>query len=154
MQEARVELVSLRSAVAPLRVQHRARIHAVARWSLTQARPVPMDHVALIIAGKLWRRPDESELDRWTRTGVFGHLSCHMSNWCSHHRVLIPEGLAESLWTYLHFLADQHLLAPGSDPLPRLLDVLRCHGGLGPDGTQATRRTVVCRCYVEYRPRR
>ena len=136
MQETQATLVSLKKAVVPVRVGHAERIRAVARWSLARGRPVPMEHVALIIAAKL-RSDDGGPLDHWTRAGVYQHLRADVFNWCSHEQVRVPEHLPESLWTYLHFLAEQALLAPGSDPLARLLEPLRRYGGLGPDGTRA-----------------
>ena len=136
MQQAQVTLVSLKKAVVPVRIQHTERIRAVARWSLARGRPVPVEHVALIIGAKL-RWQDDDPLDHWTRTGVDHHLRCDVFTWCSEERVHVPEHLPESLWTYLHFLAEQGLLAPGSDPLARLLEPLRGYGGLGPDGTRA-----------------
>lgn len=123
MQEAEVEFVSLKKAVWPIRVQHRDRIHAVARWSLVRGRPVPTEHVALIIGAKLLAHGET--LDHWTAAGVHQHLHCDVVQWCSAERVVMPEGLRESLWTYLHFLAEQALLTPGSDPLSRLLQPLR-----------------------------
>lgn len=135
MQEARVTLVPLKKAVVPVRVQHTDRIRAVARWSLARGRPVPVEHVALIIGAKL-RWQDDDPLDHWTRAGVDQHLRGDVFNWCSEERVQVPKHLPESLWTYLHFLAEQGLFAPGSDPLARLLEPLRGYGGLGPDGTR------------------
>ena len=136
MQDARVTLVSLKKAVVPVRIQHADRIRAVARWSLARGRPVPVEHVALIIGAKL-RWQDDDPLDLWTSYGVYHHLRCDVCNWCSEERVHVPEHIPESLWTYLHFLAEQGLLAPGSEPLARLLEPLRAYGGLGPDGTRA-----------------
>jgi hypothetical protein len=147
VEQSPVQLVSLKDAVAPARVEFRERIRAVSRWSLAQGRPVPAEHLALIIEAKVqWR--DRASLDHWTRTGVYQHLRCDVFNWCSLHRVLVPDGVPESLWTYLHFLDEHGLLAEGSDPLRRLLDPLRCYGGLGPDGTRETAVPVTCRCFT------
>lgn len=136
MQEAHTTLVPLKKAVVPVRVQHSERIRAVARWSLARGRPVPVEHVALVIGAKL-RWQGDVPLDHWTAAGVDHHLRCDVCNWCREERVPVPEQFPESLWTYLHFLAEQGLLAPGSDPLARLLEPLRCSAGLGPDGTRA-----------------
>jgi hypothetical protein len=83
-----------------LRVQHRERIHALARWSLAEGRPVPMDHVALII-GALTHLGEQ--VDR--RVGA-GLLLSIMTGWCQEHAVPLPASMAESLDTYLAYCAD------------------------------------------------
>ncbi len=123
-QEHPAHLVPLKDAVASLRVTHRDRIHAVARWSLAQGRPVPMEHIALIIAGRL-QVADEADLDRWTSADVSLHLITGMPTWCNLHRAVMPETITESFRTYLDFLSDQGLLAAGSAPLAHLLEPLQ-----------------------------
>lgn len=155
MQRGPIGLTALRDATAAARLAHRDRIVAVCEWAMAQGRPVLPSYVALVVAAKAdVGQFDAEPLDRWTRTGVYGHLYSHCCNWCADHDTRVPVDLPEALWTYLHYLHAHGLFAAGSDPLKALLDPLRCYGGLGPDGTTATWRRVTCRCKVEYRPRR
>jgi hypothetical protein len=142
--------VHLTEAVAAVRTRHRDRIARVRGWALEYGRALSADLVALLIAAK-----EESsffpptELDHWTRPRVNHLLMVDVFDWCTRRSVLVPDGVPEALWSYLHYLDDAGELAPGSSPLAKLLDPLRCYGGLGPDGTQATWEPVVCRCYEE-----
>jgi hypothetical protein len=91
---------SLKDAVAELRVEHRDRIHAAARWSLADGRPVPMEHVALIIAAMVHlgeRLDGPGQRDA-------GLLLSVMTVWCHEHRVDMPATIESSLATYLDFL--------------------------------------------------
>jgi hypothetical protein len=91
---------SLKEAVAALRVEHRDRIHAAARWSMADGRPVPMEHVALIIAAmvQLGERLDgRAQRDE-------GLLLSAMAAWCHERRVEMPAAMGDSLATYLDFL--------------------------------------------------
>ena len=91
---------TLKDAVAALRVEHRERIHAAARWSLADGRPVPMEHVALIIAAMvhLGERLDGAvERDA-------GLLRSVMEVWCRDQHVKVPANIGDSLATYLDFL--------------------------------------------------
>ena len=91
---------SLKDAVAALRVEHRDRIHAAARWSLADGRPVPMEHVALIIAAMVHlgeRLDGRVERDA-------GVILSVMAVWCHEHRIDMPATIGDSLTTYLDYL--------------------------------------------------
>jgi hypothetical protein len=87
---------SLKEAVSSLRVQHRDRIHALARWSLAEGRPVPMEHAALIIGAAL-RLTEPDGCDPQLLLSVMG---C----WCAEQRVAVPAGIDASVATYVRFL--------------------------------------------------
>ena len=91
---------SLKEAVAALRVEHRDRIHAAARWSLADGRPVPMEHVALIIAAMVHLG---ERLDGGAQRDE-GLLLTVMESWCHERRVDMPAAMRDSLATYLDFL--------------------------------------------------
>ncbi|MEY2477010.1 MAG: hypothetical protein QOG87_2325 [Actinomycetota bacterium] len=91
---------SLKDAVAALRVEHRERIHAAARWSLADGRPVPMEHVALIIAAMVHLG---ERLDGGVQRDEALLLSV-MTVWCREQRVDMPAAMRDSLTTYLDFL--------------------------------------------------
>ncbi len=91
---------TLKDAVAALRVEHRDRIHAAARWSLAAGRPVPMEHIALIIAAMVHLG---ERLDGGARRDAALLLSV-MTSWCHDHRVDMPASMRDSLATYLDFL--------------------------------------------------
>lgn len=150
-----VVIVDLSEAVAVARRTRRARIAEFCRWSLAIGRPVDPDVIALILAGRdEWSLDDNA--DTWTRLGVYHCLYADVSNWCGTRRVLLPEGIPEALWTYLHYLAEHRILDPASDPLRELLRPLRCYGGLDRDGRpepEGSRRRVRCVCKVPYEPK-
>ena len=91
---------TLKDAVAALRVEHRERIHAAARWSLADGRPVPMEHVALIIAAMVHLG---ERLDGGAQRDE-GLLLSVMASWCHERRVEMPAAMGDSLATYLDFL--------------------------------------------------
>lgn len=123
----------------------RARAVDVRRWAMSRGRSVDQDALFVILAAKSGRGDDEP-LDLWTRVGVYGHLWADTRNWCMLNGLLCPDLVPETLWAYLHHLVDGDLLDPSSDPLPALLEPLRCYGGLGPDGRRETWVPVACRC--------
>ena len=91
---------SLKDAVAALRIEHRDRIHAAARWSLADGRPVPMEHIALIIAAMVHLG---ERLDGGVQRDEALLLSV-MATWCREQRVDMPATMPDSLTTYLDFL--------------------------------------------------
>lgn len=152
---ARVVLVQLSEAVAGERLAQRARIVDFCEWALAAGERVEPDLIALILAAR--RESGTNDTDTWTRLGVYHCLWADLFNWCGARRVLVPEHIPETLWTYLHYLHDGRLFGPGSDPLRELLRALRCYGGLGPDGRpepEGTQRRVRCVCTIPYQPKR
>ncbi len=149
-----VVLVELSAAVAVARSIWRQRIHEVARWSLAMGRPIDPDVLALILAARAERGIDDGA-ETWTRLGVYHCLYADTANWCGMRRVLIPDGIPETLWTYLHWLKDRRLFGRNSDPFRELLRPLRCYGGLDRNGRPASEgaRRVRCVCKVPYRPK-
>lgn len=103
---------SLKDVVASLRVEHRERIHAAARWSLADGRPVPMEHIALIIAAMVQLG---ERLDGAVQRDQALLLSA-MTVWCRQQHVDVPASMAASLTTYLDFLRQNSC---GSVPLRR-----------------------------------
>jgi hypothetical protein len=145
-------LVSLAHAVRSARTRHRRLIAAAAAWALERGRPLPLDVLALILAAA--ERDDEITPQRWSRTGVNEVLAIHIFNWCSLHRTLNPDGVPETLWTYLDFLFATGRIDPASDPLCEVRKPLRCYAGLDEQGlpqreTNAPR--APCECHVVYR---
>lgn len=66
------------------------------------------------------------------------------------HRRAVSAATTRLCW----FHADGRL-RPDSDPLPALLEPLRCYGGLGADGHPVPKGTDVdfaCQCYLPYDP--
>ena len=61
-------------------------------------------------------------------------IMCDVFNWCSRHRVFVPEESPELVWHFLDFLAASGRMAPGSDPLERLREPLMCYGELDAEG--------------------
>lgn len=103
---------SLKDTVAALRVEHRDRIHAAARWSLADGRPVPMEHIALIIAAMVQLG---ERLDGGVQRDEILLLSA-MADWCHERHVDLPGSVVGSLTTYLDFLRQN---SRGSVPLRR-----------------------------------
>jgi hypothetical protein len=87
---------SLKEAVASVRVQHRWRIHAIARWSLATGRPVPMEHAALFVAAEVEAGGAKPEV-----------LRSVMGAWCGARGIPVPSTLAASLQTCLQFVAEE-----------------------------------------------
>lgn len=113
MEQSQVKHVPLKEAVSSVRVQHRDRIHALARWSLSDGHPVPMEHAALIIAAKCGLDGDDETLDHWTK-GDVTDLPAAVGWWCEERHTVAPPGIAASLSIYMRFLADQRLLTGGA----------------------------------------
>ncbi|HEX6237564.1 MAG TPA: hypothetical protein VFZ68_10250 [Acidimicrobiales bacterium] len=157
---ARVELVPLATAVAPVRRRHDALLAAMDEWALARGSVVDLDVAALVLAAKQrWGR--DEPLHRWTRTGVTHCLVSAVGNWCALSLTLRPEGIPETVWLLLDFLADTGRLDSASDPVGELRKPLRCYGGLDargragalevPDDGGGTDGASRCECYVAYR---
>lgn len=146
-------LLVLSDAIAPVAAAMRPMLRDVRKWSLAHGRPVDADVLALVLAGKAeWR---DEPVTLWTRIGVYHNLYADVWNWCTLHRVPMPEDVPEVLWLYLSYLDKTDQFARGSDPLRELRRPLRCYGGLGADGLPAPAGAprVRCVCKVPYRRR-
>ena len=141
-----VVFVEVSDAVAPVRRTHRSLITEAAEWALARGVAIDRDLLALIIAGT-------GGATRFEREYVGSAITCHIFNWCSARWVLIPDGIQETFWQWLTFLADTGRLDPQSDPLIELLKPFVCAGGLDWDGKPAGPDFVRpdCECNVRYR---
>ena len=119
---------------------------AVARWALANGRPLNRTAITIILGtsrddAKAARRPE-----RRFRNGdlpVFLHqmVPAH----CDRTGLEAPPHLAESLWTYLAFLADPATpvgLAPRSSHPRRLFETLAEVGFLDGDGREVRTRRI------------
>ncbi len=91
-------------------------------------------------------------LDRPTVQGV---LYADVRNSASTLGTVLPEDWHVHLWTVVNWVHDDGRLCPESDPLPALLEPLRCYGGLGADGYPMPEGTDVdfpCQCHLPYDP--
>jgi hypothetical protein len=147
------DLVALPNAVRSARARHQHLIAAAAAWALGQGRPLQLDVLALILAATETNGREVSPL-RWSRTGVNAVLSVHVFSWCSIHRTLNPDGVPETLWTYLDFLFATGRIDPASDPLCEVRKPLMCYAGLDEQGLpqrDAHAPRAPCECHVVYR---
>ena len=87
---------SLKEAMATVRTEHRERIHAIARWSLAEGRPVPMEQAALFVL---------TEIEVGGRNKK--NLRSVMGAWCDARGIPVPPGLTSSLETCLQFAAQE-----------------------------------------------
>jgi hypothetical protein len=112
---------------------------ALREWMMRTGKRIDLDQLAVILDARgEWQRDEASGL--WTKEIVYHVLRCDVFNWCSMRRVLIPEGIPETLDRYLEFLDSEDLMDKRSDPLSRLRLPLRCYGGVGPPLKR-------CRCF-------
>jgi hypothetical protein len=142
------------AAAAPLRAKHHAPLRDLAAWALAAGRGCDLDVAAVCLdALERYRTPSgDLRLDRPTVNGV---LWADVRNAASMLGTLLPDRWHVDLWTVLSWCADAGELAPDSDPLPALLEPLRCYGGLGADGYPMPEGEDVdfpCQCYVPYDP--
>lgn len=147
----RVDLVPLHDAVAPVRVRHRELLHELRTWALADGRPIDGDVGALVLAAAEMQG-DGEVLGRWTRPRVQSTLWAGLTNWCSRHRCLRPDGEPETMWAFLQFLDATGRLGAGSDALAHLLEPLQCYGGLGADGRPrpaGSRPDFPCQCHLD-----
>lgn len=149
------DILALATAVAPVRSRFRALMAEMASWALASGTSLSHDGLALVLAAV-----DESFGDLsapWTRPRVNWLIMCDVFNWCSRHRVLVPEEVPELIWHFLDFLAASGRFAPGSDPLERLREPLMCYGGLDDEGLRrppGQPAPFPCECYLEVAPPR
>src|SRR3954453_12384650 len=102
---AGIVLTPLDVAVAPARAKFHTLLGQLAEWSLARGRPVDGDVAALVVA-VADQLIDGGPLGRWTRPRVNDVLHVGLTNWCSFHGCLRPEGECEAVWELLHFLDD------------------------------------------------
>ena len=111
----------------------RLRVSAARRWAIGHGRTLSTPALAAIVGAKL----DRSEpFDVWTADVVSELLWTDIVTWCQGRGAACPQRVAETLWTYLTFLADEAAMAPGSDALAQLRAPLLAVGGLNRDGRQ------------------
>jgi hypothetical protein len=152
---AEVEFASLAEVIAPHRHRHGKLIAQIRAHALAQGQSLDADVVALVlVAGEHAMAADRRlTVDRWIRRDVIDLLSVDVFNWCSLHRILLPEQVPEAIWHLLGLLAASGALDAASDPLNELRKPLRCYGGLGADGRRRDDDAdrLRCECYVTYR---
>lgn len=145
--------VPLGDAAAPARARHREALRRVGEWSLAHGRACDLDVAALCLdALECYRSSTGIRLDRPTVNGV---LYADVRNSGSSLRTTLPEHWHIHLWTVVCWAHDDGGLSPESDPLPALLEPLRCYGGLGEDGHPMPEGTDVdfpCQCCLPYDP--
>src|SRR3954449_13059903 len=113
----------------------RGRVSAARRWAIAHGRTLSTPALAAILGAKTSR---SEPIDRWTADTVCELLWTDIITWCQSRDAGCPERVAETLWTYLSFLADEDALASGSDVLPQLRAPLMAVGGLNRDGRART----------------
>src|SRR3954471_17014465 len=151
---AGIVLTPLDVAVAPARAKFHTLFSQLAEWSLARGRPVDADVAALVLA-VADEIIDGGPLGRWTRPWVNTLLCAGLTNWCSFHGCLRPDGECETLWELLHFLDDTGRLHEQSDALCRLLEPLRCYGGLNASGVRPAVPELPdfpCQCFLDVVP--
>jgi hypothetical protein len=125
----------------------------VAEWALAAGRSCDLDVAALCLdALERYRTPEGIRLDR---PDVNGILWADIRNAASLLDTMLPSSSSVDLWTVLHWCHETGGLTADSDPLPALLEPLRCYGGLGEDGYPMPDGVDVdfpCQCYVPYDP--
>ena len=145
--------VPLGAAAAATRARHREALRRVGEWSLAHGRACDLDVAALCLdALERYRSSTGIRLDRPTVNGV---LWADVRNAASALGTLLPEDWHVHLWTVVNWAHDDGRLCPESDPLPVLLEPLRCYGGLGEDGYPMPEGTDVdfpCQCHVPHDP--
>ena len=117
---------------------------AVARWALANGRPLNRTAITIILGtsrddARAARRPERRF--RTNDLPVFLHQM--VPQYCRSTGLTAPPHLAESLWTYLAFLADAETdvdLAPRSSNPVRLFEALSEVGFLDADGREARPR--------------
>jgi len=113
----------------------------VSRWALAQGRPLNLDAITVVLAVRQFEADaDGQAFTRWTTQRLIAFLWGSAVEWCDVHGVALPEGLNETLWSYLSFLDKTKTLAGGSSKLGQLRSVLVEMGGLTKAG-----RTPVAR---------
>jgi len=110
----------------------------VARWALNVGQPLNLDAITVILGARHAEAVTEGRaFNRWTTNSVLTFLFGTADHWCDRQRVASPLHLGESLLTYINFLADAGVLAPGSSTLRQLQNTISDLAGLTPTGHRA-----------------
>ncbi|MFN2494797.1 MAG: hypothetical protein ABR608_02645 [Pseudonocardiaceae bacterium] len=148
------DLVPFHAAVAGARAQHRLVITWAQQWGRTSGKLFDPDLLALVLAAAAgWFNP--RPVAAWTRRSVYHVLRCDVPNWCSVNRCLWPEGVPETLWGWLHFLAATGGLTEADEPLSDLLKPLLCYGWLDFEGRprpEDSSPLIPCECFEPLLP--
>ncbi|MFM7068588.1 MAG: hypothetical protein ACKOYM_03920 [Actinomycetes bacterium] len=125
---------------------------AVTRWALAHRQPLHRDALALVIdchaaahLGGSATLTGPPIVFRWTRRDVV-HVLSEANVWCDRVGASPPDGLAETLETYLRFLTASGLLTGGSDQPRALRAEVQQHESRRPphaDRAHPSRSTVV-----------
>ena len=133
-QTVTTNVVPARKAVH-LNAELRAHRCDVARWALSVGRPLNLDAVTVILGARSFEASvDGHPFTWWTGQSIITFTWGTAAQWCSSHGVELPPTTAESLYTYLAFLADTNQLAQGSSPRRSLLETVVDVSGLASDG--------------------
>ncbi|MCB1256019.1 MAG: hypothetical protein KDB26_02890, partial [Microthrixaceae bacterium] len=115
---ARASRRACRIPTSSIRDRHRK---DVARWALANGQPLTRDALAVIIGTR--EITAEATIDTtWTIDSVTGLLTWQAGSWCGRHRVPVPEGLGESLSSYVRYLSRNRLLGTGSNTVSQLIE--------------------------------
>ena len=130
-----------RTAV-PLDPTLRALRCEIARWALNHGRPLNLDAVTVILAARHAEAVVEGRpFNRWTTNTVLTFLFGTADDWCLRQRLPTPPHLGESLLTYIAFLAEAGVLAPGSSTPRQLQNTISDLAGLTASGHRRPPRT-------------
>ncbi len=141
-------MTTIDTALPLLRARHGLRLSAeqravrtaVARWALSSGRPLTLDAATVILASKEFEASvDGRPFNRWSASGTVTFLWATVPEFCAARNVVVPAGLAESLWTWFDFLAHHRQFASGSSTMGALREVLVDTAGLTRSG-RASRR--------------
>jgi hypothetical protein len=124
-----------RELTAPL-ITHRCE---VARWALAAGAPLNLDSLSAVLGARARDAAANAEpFARWNNSSLVGFLHASIEDWCIETRVNTPRNLAESLYTYLRYLAEFGLLAAGSSHVEVMLSTVAKYGCLADDGRALT----------------
>ena len=111
----------------------------VARWALGAGRPLNLDAITVILGARSFEASvDGHPFTWWTGQSIITFTWGTAAQWCNNHGVELPPTTAESLFTYLAFLADTNQLAKGSSSRRSLLETVIDVSGLASDGRRRT----------------
>ena len=105
-------------------------VRRVRVWAMGRGLIAVPGAVDAIMAAKRCRDADPDALHRWTVRDVEELLWVGVVRSCQATGTPLPPEATETLWSYLGYLGEHGLFAPGSDPLPALLTPLQMYGGL------------------------
>jgi hypothetical protein len=115
----------------------------VARWALNAGRPLNLDAITVILGARHAEAVVEGRpFNRWTTNSVLTFLFGTADDWCIRQRVASPRHLGESLLTYVDFLAEAGVLAPGSSTPRQLQNTISDLAGLTATGHRRPGRTT------------